>query len=209
MLELAVFGFFFLLRKGVDLIMLKNKCIIDKNPIIAAVRDIKRMEEAGKSPIECIFLMTGDILTIEDCVKTARSYKKSIFLHVDLIKGVANDTEGVKYIAQRVKPDGIVSTKSHLIRMAKKEGLFAVQHFFLIDTHAYETSIRSILETEPDAIEIMPGLMPRVIADIKIKTEYPIVAAGLVKSRREAKKVIDAGAHAVAIGEPELWTLNL
>ncbi|WP_373464636.1 glycerol-3-phosphate responsive antiterminator [Bacillus sp. V2I10] len=43
--------------------------------------------------VETIFLMSGDIFTVEHCVEESRKNNKSIFLHVDLIKGIANDRE--------------------------------------------------------------------------------------------------------------------
>lgn len=40
-----------------------------------------------------------------------------------------------------------------------------VQHLFMLDTQAYENGIRNLSNVKPDAIEIMPGLMPRVIRE--------------------------------------------
>lgn len=182
--------------------------ILGQWPVIAAVRDVNRMKEAVDSGVQSIFLMTGDIFSIEDCVETAHAHYKSIFLHVDLIKGVANDREGIQYIARRVRPDGIVTTKSQVIRAAKKEGLFAIQHLFMIDTHAYQTGIRNINESEPHAIELMPGLMPRVIRDLAAVVPVPIVVGGLVKTREEIREALKSGASAVAIGEPGLWNMD-
>ncbi|USK36790.1 glycerol-3-phosphate responsive antiterminator (plasmid) [Bacillus sp. F19] len=167
------------------------------------------MEKAVLSPVETILLMTGDIFTIEHCVEMSRKHNKSIFLHVDLIKGIANDREGIKYLSKKVKPDGIVSTKNQLIQAAKKEGLLAVQHLFMIDTHAYENGVKNIVDVKPDAIEIMPGLMPRVIREFYDKIDCPIITAGLIKHAHEVREVVEAGAHGVAIGEPELWDLIL
>lgn len=183
--------------------------LVHSNPIIAAVRDVKHIKRAIQSPVELIFLMTGDIFTLEHCVKLAREHEKSIYLHVDLIKGVANDKEGIKFLAQKVKPDGIVSTKNHLLKTAKKEGLSTVQHLFLIDTHAFENGIKNVMGLRPDAVEIMPGLMPRIIREFRETIDCPIVTAGLIKSSEEVREAIEAGAHGVAIGEPILWTTLL
>jgi glycerol uptake operon antiterminator len=186
-----------------------KKELVTKNPIIAAVRDVSLIERAVLSPVETIFLMTGDIFSIDHCVEVCRKNNKSIFLHVDLIKGIANDREGIRYLSRKVKPDGIVSTRNQLLQAAKKEGLLAVQHLFMIDTLAYENGIRNILDIKPDAIEIMPGLMPRVIREFTEKIDCPIITAGLIKNPDEVKEVIEAGAHAVAIGEPRLWDMRI
>ncbi|KON90035.1 hypothetical protein AF332_26640 [Sporosarcina globispora] len=187
---------------------MEKKALMKNNPIIAAVRDVSLIKKAVLSPVETIFLMTGDIFSIEHCVEESRKYHKSIFLHVDLIKGIANDREGIKYLSQKVKPNGIVSTKNQLIQAAKKEGLLAIQHLFMLDTQAYENGIRNVSNVQPDAIEIMPGLMPRIIQELYEKIDCPIITAGLIKHPNEIRKVIEAGAQGVAIGEPELWYLD-
>ncbi len=184
------------------------KGILGKWPVIAAVRDVNRIREAVESRVQTIFLMTGDIFSIEECVELTRLHKKSIFLHLDLIKGVANDKEGIQYLARRVKPDGVVTTKSQIVRAVKKEGLYAIQHFFLIDTQAFQTGIRNIQESDPHAIEVMPGLMPRVIRDLAAVVSVPIVAGGMIKSPEEIQEAVRSGATAVVIGEPSLWDID-
>ncbi|MFY0762474.1 glycerol-3-phosphate responsive antiterminator [Metabacillus dongyingensis] len=179
------------------------------NPIVAAVRDVKQIEDASESNVQVIFLMTGDIFNIKHCVDTAKQHNKSIFLHVDLMKGIAKDKEGIKYLAREIKPDGIITTKSNLIKLAKKEELIAIQHLFFLDTHAYTSGVRNIMETKPDAIEIMPGLMPRVIKDLSKVCPYPIISAGLIKSHEEILEGLEAGSNAVAVGASELWKLKL
>lgn len=179
------------------------------NPVIAAVRDVKHMNYAVQTPIDTIFLMTGDILTLEENVKIARNNDKKIFIHVDLVKGLAKDKEGIKYLSRQVKPDGIVTTKTHLLLAAKKEGILTVQHLFLLDTQAYELGIKNVLDVKPDAVEIMPGLMPRVIKDLKQKIPCPIICAGLIKEEHEVREALKAGATATAIGDQSLWDLNI
>ncbi|MEW9670600.1 glycerol-3-phosphate responsive antiterminator [Ammoniphilus sp. 3BR4] len=179
--------------------------LLEMNPVIAAVRDVAQMEMALQSPVEVIFLMTGDIFSVRPCVEKTKDYGKSIFLHIDLIKGVANDKEGIKYLAREVKPNGVVTTKNHLIQAAKREGLIAVQHLFLIDTHAFDSGIRNVLELQPDAVELMPGLMPRVIREFSEAVTYPIITAGLIKDKREIQEALNAGARGVAVGTRELW----
>jgi glycerol uptake operon antiterminator len=188
--------------------MMDKKVLIKNNPIIAAVRDVSLMEKAVLSPVETIFLMTGDIFSIEHCVEMSRKYNKSIFLHVDLIKGIANDREGIKYLSKKVMPDGIVSTKNQLIQAAKKEGLLTVQHLFMLDTQAFENGVRNFSNVKPDAIEIMPGLMPRVIREFREKIDCPIITAGLIKHPNEIREAVEAGTHGVAIGDPALWNLD-
>ena len=68
----------------------------------------------------------------------------------------------------------------------------------MIDTQAFDTGLRHVREFNADAIELMPGLMPRVIRDLKQATDKAILAAGLIKSVAEVQTALDA----VAIRRP-------
>jgi glycerol uptake operon antiterminator len=52
--------------------MMGANVFVKNNPIIAAVRDASLIEKAVLSPVETIFLMTGDIFSIEHCVDVSR-----------------------------------------------------------------------------------------------------------------------------------------
>lgn len=181
----------------------------DLNPMVAAVREEAQLEAAIESNVDIISMMTGNLSTIDEIVKTIHSAGKYSFLHVDLIKGLANNNEAVDYLAEKVKPTGIVTTKGRLIKRAKETGLLAIQHNFIIDTQAFAMSIRSVKQNQPNAIEIMPGLMPRVIRDLKKEIDQPLIVGGLLNCEEEIQEILDAGASAVVSGKPELWNLKL
>ena len=54
-------------------------------------------------------------------------------------------------------------------------------------------------------IEIMPGIMPRVIEEIKTKISLPVIAGGLIETKAEVTAALASGAAAVSTGMPELW----
>ncbi len=181
------------------------KEILGSHPIIAAVRNLEDLDKAINSPVTTIFLMCGDILSVKDVVDKAHKNDMTIFLHIELIKGVESDNKGIQYIAKKVRPNGIVTTKSRLIKEAKRSGLYAIQQLFLIDTYALNTSIYHIKENNPDAIELMPGLMPRIIRKVVTETSLPVIAGGLIHRDDEIKLATDSGAISCAIGQSSLW----
>lgn len=180
---------------------------IRAHPIIAAVRQPESLDHALAAPPGVIFLMTGDILTVQETVERIRDAGKRVMVHVDLLKGLAADREGILYLAKEIRPDGVVSTRIHLLQSARKAGLLTVQHLFMIDTHALETGVSHVRQFGPDIVEVMPGLMPRVVRDLSRMVDQPIVAAGLITSFAEVEAVIDAGATAAVASREELWDL--
>jgi len=179
------------------------------HPIIAAVRDLSLIRVAIESPVKVVFLMTGDALSVGDAIRDLQRSGKTVIVHIDLVKGMAADKEAVQFIAKTSPPDGIVSTKLQILQATRKAGLSAVQQLFLIDTQAFQTGVRHVSEFRPDAIEVMPGLMPRVIRDVHAVADAPIIAAGLIKSYGEVREALDAGAVSAVVGAHELWGLDL
>ena len=167
------------------------------------------MKEALSSDCEVIFLMEGDILSLNHCVEETKKQNKHIFIHLDLMKGLAKDKEGVKYLAHMVKLDGIVTTKKSLIPVIKKMGLISVLQLFVIDTQALESGIASIKSIQPDAVEMMPALMPRVIKDVTSRVDVPLILGGLIKTPAEAEEAIASGGVGLSVGCKKLWLNKL
>ncbi len=59
-------------------------------------------------------------------------------------------------------------------------------------------AIDTVNKNKPDAVEAMPGLMPRVISELNEQLTFPIVAGGLFKTKKEMQLALDAGATAVS-----------
>jgi glycerol uptake operon antiterminator len=172
---------------------------------IAAVQKEDELDQALVSRINVVFLLTGSIFNIKQLVDRVKEAGKHVFIHVEFIEGIALDRSGITYIAQHVKPTGIISTKSNMIRFAKEMKLMAVQRIFLIDSNAVTRGIKSVESSVPDAIEMMPGIMPRVIRELTNMTELPIIAGGLVANQEEIDASLEAGALAVSTGTASLW----
>lgn len=177
------------------------------NPIIAAVSDIEKLEKAIESPCEIIFLLTGSIFNLKDIVSKIKEKNKSIYIHIDLLDGFSRDIISLKYINDNIKPDGIITTKSNLIKHAKGMGLLTIQRLFMLDSLSLETGIRSIRSTNPDAVEIMPGIMPKVTNIIHNATKIPIIAGGLIMDKEDVIQSLKAGAIGISTSKEEIWDM--
>lgn len=175
---------------------------LEDNPIIAAVHE-NLFDDALACPCDVIFLLGGNLLTLEDKIKAAKSAGKIIFVHIDLADGIGKDKAGVGFIA-RLGADGIISTRANLIRFAKESGLLTVQRFFVYDTQGVE-SINSVLYNNlPDVVEIMPGVIGKIIEQFS-RVGAPLIAGGLIETKGEVTDALNMGACAVSTGKKELW----
>ncbi len=173
-----------------------------ENPIIAAVNE-DGFDAALASPADVIFCLRTSILTIGDRVQKAHAAGKAIFVHVDLADGVGRDRQGVAYLAS-LGVDGVISTRTQLVRAAREEGLLSVQRFFALDSQGILSMEETLEGTAPDLLEIMPGVIGKVIARFATG-EIPVIAGGLVETKEELFAAISHGAIAVSTGKKELW----
>lgn len=175
-----------------------------KAKIFAAVRSQEDLEYAIKSKAEAIFMLSPNIADIKGQAEAVHKSGKKIFIHLDLAEGIGKDEHGIIF-AKEQGVDGIISTRTNIIKLAKKVGLFTVQRFFLVDSHSIVTTIESVKSSKADMIEIMPGTLSKVIKRLKKELNMPIVAGGLIESWEEINEAISCGATAISIGKREFW----
>lgn len=175
---------------------------LEKCPIVASAHD-HSFSEVLKSPAEVIFLLGGNIISIGDRIKEAHKAGKSIFIHIDLTEGIGRDRSGIEFLS-KLGADGILSTKAILIRIAKDFGLLTVQRFFAYDTQGIESINDILANSQPDIIEIMPGVIGKIIE--RFSSGYvPLIAGGLIETKQEVTTALSLGAVAVSTGVEELW----
>lgn len=172
--------------------------------VIAAVRNIESLKVAVDSSVEVIFDLAPNIFNLKEKVETVHKAGKKLFIHIDLAEGIGKDRTGIEF-AKRMNVDGIISTRSNLIKTASEMGLLTVQRFFIIDSHSVATTTDALKNSKTDMIEVMPGVVSKVIKDLKERISQPIIAGGLIDEASEIKMAIDSGAAAVSTGAADFW----
>lgn len=177
-----------------------------EHPIIASIRNDADLDSALNTQVAALFILYGDIFNLPQIMKEAKNHNKLVFLHMDLIKGIGRDREGVIYLAKKELCNGIVTTKNNLINIAKKEGLITIQRLFLLDSAALKTGEQLLKNNQPDAVEILPGIAaPYFIEHIYKDLLCPVVAGGLISDKDEIEKLLQRGVLAVSTSRKELW----
>lgn len=190
-------------------ILLDNIVDLVESQVIASVNEKNHLELAAKSNANIVFLLTGNLITTKKYLDQLKKYNKTTFIHVDFIDGLSNTRSAIEYIANVWQPKGIITTKSNLIKFAKEEGLMTIQRIFLIDGSAMRKGIEISDASRPDAIEVLPGIMPSIIDNLTKLTRLPIIAGGLISEKQQIIDGLEAGALAMSAGDPQLWNLNL
>lgn len=181
--------------------------LLADNPIIAGIRDDEDLESSLCSKAHIVFVLYGNIITIKDIVNKLVQNGKKVFVHLDMIGGLKADQAGVSFIKKYVNPYGIITTKAANIKFGKQEGLITIQRMFIVDSLSFKTGIKSIRESAPDAIEVMPGISTEIVCRMKKKVTLPIIAGGLISQKDDIYKALDAGAVAISTTCRNLWNM--
>jgi len=72
-----------------------------EHPIIASIRNDTDFIYALNSKVAALFILHGDIFNLPQIMEECKKYNKLLFLHMDLIKGIGRDKEGVIYLAKK------------------------------------------------------------------------------------------------------------
>lgn len=181
--------------------------LLRDNPVIASVKDAKALSSVLRSECKIVFLLYGSVLNIASIVRTLKEQGKIVFVDVDLLEGFASKDIVVTYLKIHTGADGVLSSKAFMVRAAKDQGLYAVHRFFLIDSISYQNVNKQLKVSGAEAIEILPGCMPRVISWLVDDLTIPVIAGGLVCDKDDVVAALKAGAAAIASSNQGVWAM--
>ncbi|ABR36619.1 MULTISPECIES: glycerol-3-phosphate responsive antiterminator [Clostridium] len=182
------------------------KELLEENPIIAAVKNEEQLNQALDSEAQVIFVLFGDVMNIKEISEIITSRNKIGIIHIDLVEGFTNKEIVVKYIKEETKFSGIISTKPQVVKLAKKYNLLGVQRVFIFDTLSLN-NVKNHMISECDAIEVLPGIIPKVIEIISKYSSKPVVAGGLIETKEEVMQALNSGATCVSTTKKEIWNM--
>lgn len=184
---------------------------VEANPVIAAVKNDAGLQAAVEmEEIQVIFVLYRDVCTIPEILERIKAAGKKAMVHIDLIAGLSAKEISVEFIARQTRADGIITTKPALVRRAKELGIFAVLRFFVIDSLALKNIENLEMQcgtSRPDFIEVLPGVMPKVLGRIAKVSRIPMIAGGLITEKEDVIAALSAGAIAVSSTNQDVWNL--
>lgn len=178
--------------------------ILMASPVIAAT-DKTGWNKAVLSEAGVLFHLNAGLFGVKRDVLSAKEKGKTVFVHIDLTDGIGKDPSGLLYL-KKVGADGIISTRANLIKSASEIGLLTVQRFFAIDSKSVHSIQEMILQSNPDFIEIMPGIIPKVIKKFSSGGAL-VIAGGLIEEKSEVTAALSEGASAISTGCSKLWSI--
>lgn len=182
------------------------KEIIEDTPVIMAVKDWAGIRQCLEQDTKVVFILFGDICSIDEIVKTIKDAGKLAIVHLDLINGLGSKEVAVDFIRKSTDADGIISTKPALIKRGTELGLFTILRFFVLDSMALENVMKQD-GCSADMLEILPGIMPKVTRRITETLSIPVICGGLISDKEDIINALNAGAVAISTTNPDAWTM--
>lgn len=183
------------------------KTILEDTPVIAAVKNDKELEAALNTDIQVIFILYGDICTICGITDRIKKAGRIAMVHLDLITGLSAKDITLDYIKNVVKADGVITTRSNLVKHAKEIGLYIVVRYFVVDSLALNSIEKQSKDNWPDAIEILPGVMPKIITKVNKISRVPVITGGLISEKEDVMEALKAGAIAISATSRTVWEM--
>ena len=171
----------------------------DSHGIIPAVNDFAQLRRFLESEYDLCVLMHSHIADLDEVFQCLKTVGKRGMVHIDLIRGLAADEFGAEYLCGRYAPAGVISTRTPVITACRRLGVTAVQRCFLIDGSALEKSVAAIEKAKPDYVELLPALCTPLFPMLRARLGLPLIAGGLIQSKRMAQQILKSGVDAVTI----------
>jgi len=180
--------------------------LLGQTRIIPTVRSPEFLIPAATAPGKIVYFLCGDPDSLPQMVDVVVSNGKVAIINLDLVSGLSRDAAAIGFLA-RHKVQGIISTHVEPLRAARHLGLFVIERTFLLDSAALHSSLHSLEQFVPDALEVLPAVVaPRMVTTLlELCPDLPVIAGGLVQTLREIEDLVKQGVSAVSLSESSLW----
>lgn len=175
--------------------------------MLPAISDFKALEKFIKTKLEYCVIMNFTLIQLDKVCKLLEKNNKKCWVHMDLIKGIANNEHGAEFLIDTYKFDGLISTHPSVIEIAKRKKVTTIQRIFIIDSLALNKSLQIAKKYQPDYIEILPAFSYEIEERIHEEITTPLIGGGLVGTQELVERCLSGGLIAVTSSEPHLWSL--
>ncbi len=178
---------------------------LEKQQILPAISNFKDLRVFIGSDNEYCVLLDFQLAELDSVVEELKKHHKKILVHIDLIKGLTPNEYGAIYLIQRLKIDGIISTKYPALQYAKKKGIISIQRIFLKDSLSLEKSLQVVNKVRPDYLELLPAISNSLLPKIIERTRLKIICGGLLQTKEEVQLCLSNGATGVTTSNSSFW----
>ena len=175
-------------------------------PVAAAIKSQEDFERALSSKAALLFILKGNAFHLSSFIHQAHERNKGVVVHIDLISGIGKDRAGIHYL-RALGVDAIITSRSQLIAAGRAEKLVTIQRLLLLDDLALESGVRTVARSQPDIVEVLPGVIfPEIAPTLLSLLPGPFIAGGFISTFSQVERNIASGAILCSSSTQELWS---
>lgn len=161
-------------------------------PVIAAVKTDDALTAALASPCSTVFLLASTLLNVGELVRRIHAAGKLAVVHIDLVDGLSAREVAREFPHCAVPPGWYHFHPPVPDPAGAHQGLLTIQRAFILDSLSLNNLSGQLEQGKPDFVEILPGIMPRVITEISTRTRVPVIAGGLLRDKADVMAAMRA-----------------
>jgi glycerol uptake operon antiterminator len=173
-------------------------------PCCPATTTGEQLECALDSRPEVLLILRANGLTLGPVIDRIHKHGKLVAVHLDLVSGLRSDRAAVEWLAES-GADAVVTSRGHLIASIRQHSMTAIQRLLLIRHTHLTAGVASIKRSDPDAVEVLPGILLPQVRAVLPDLGLPLLAGGFVRSRDDVAALLANGAIAVTTSSEALW----
>jgi glycerol uptake operon antiterminator len=128
-------------------------------------------------------------------------------VHLDLVAGLRDDPVGVDWLA-RFGVDAIITSRGRLIPLIRQAGVVAIERLLLSRRSHLDAAVAALSRSNPDIVEVLPGVILPSIAPMIPRFAVPVLAGGFVRTPADVRAILAAGAVGVTTSSRALWEFD-
>lgn len=170
-------------------------------PSVTSTENLRFFLQHTSHPWVC--LKMGDINSLYSLVSTIHKNDRKVLLHLDSVKGIAQDKDGIRWL-KRIGIDAVITMKFQNIKLIREQEMYAVLGSFIVDTASVDRTIQNIRISKPDAALIMPMTIPASIYERIAKEHSCLLAGGLGINHSIIQNALNSGVRACIVTDQKL-----
>jgi glycerol uptake operon antiterminator len=180
---------------------------LDDAPCCAAIVSDRFLEPAIESRAPILFVLRGNGLELGPVVNRVHDAGKMVAVHLDLVAGLRDDPVGVDWLA-RFGVDAIITSRGRLIPLIRQAGVVAIERLLLSRRSHLDAAVTALSRSNPDIVEVLPGVILPSIAPMIPRFAVPVLAGGFVRTPADVRAILAAGAVGVTTSSRALWEFD-
>ena len=175
-------------------------------PCCPATTTGEQFRRALASRAEVVLILRANGLELAPFIDQAHELGKLVAVHLDLVSGLRGDRASVQWLSES-GADAVISSRGHLMATIRHERMTAIQRFLLVRLTQISTGMAAIRRSEPDIVEVLPGVVLPQVRHMLPELGLPLMAGGFVRTIDDVRAILECGALAVTSSNEALWRL--